>query len=200
MSSPLDRGLAHVVGVVLTYSRLTVGLSGAASMTRAAREARLYSEFRVAFGRRIGRFPMVADQIAGFEKSAGRSNTWSPSSASPSPGFQPEACRDNTNTGMAWIVTKILSITQSSPCGRNDGERWDDGERRRSFQLPSSVLLPSCCHPDRRHNRYPGLHPGPSLELSSWPVIPFLHPYPSSLSQERDLKPPFAQFFALNYQ
>ena len=70
---PLDRGLAHVVGVVLTYSRLTVGLSSAASMTRAAREARLYSEFREAFGRRIGRFPMVAGQIAALEKSAGRS-------------------------------------------------------------------------------------------------------------------------------
>jgi hypothetical protein len=67
---PLDRGLAHVVGVVLTYSRLTVGLSSAASMTRAAREARLYSEFREAFGRRIGSFPMVAGQIAALEKSA----------------------------------------------------------------------------------------------------------------------------------
>ena len=67
---PLDRGLAHVVGVVLTYSRLTVGLSSAASMTRAAREARLYSEFREAFGRRIGRFPIVTGQIAGLEKSA----------------------------------------------------------------------------------------------------------------------------------
>ncbi|EKD39962.1 MAG: acyl-CoA dehydrogenase protein, partial [uncultured bacterium] len=31
---PLDRGLAQVVGIVLTYSRLTVGLSGAAGMTR----------------------------------------------------------------------------------------------------------------------------------------------------------------------
>jgi alkylation response protein AidB-like acyl-CoA dehydrogenase len=70
---PLDRGLAHVVGVVLTCSRLTVGLSGAASMTRAAREARLYSEFRDAFGQRIGRFPMVAGQIAGLENSARRS-------------------------------------------------------------------------------------------------------------------------------
>jgi alkylation response protein AidB-like acyl-CoA dehydrogenase len=70
---PLDRGLAHVVGIVLTYSRLTVGLSGAVSMTRAAREARLYSQFREAFGERIGRFPMVAGQIAGLERSAEKS-------------------------------------------------------------------------------------------------------------------------------
>ena len=70
---PLDRGLAHVVGVVLTYSRLTVGLSGAASMTRAAREAKKYSEFRTAFGQKISRFPMVAGQIADLDKSAKRS-------------------------------------------------------------------------------------------------------------------------------
>ncbi len=32
---PLERGLANVVGTVLTYSRLTVGLSAAGFMTRA---------------------------------------------------------------------------------------------------------------------------------------------------------------------
>ena len=47
---PLERGLANMVGVVLTYSRLTVGLSGAASMTRAWREAAEYCRFRDAFG------------------------------------------------------------------------------------------------------------------------------------------------------
>jgi len=70
---PLERGLAHVVGVVLTHSRLTVGLSGAASMTRAAREARKYSEFRAAFGRRLHQFPMVANQIADLVHEAQRS-------------------------------------------------------------------------------------------------------------------------------
>jgi alkylation response protein AidB-like acyl-CoA dehydrogenase len=70
---PFDRGLANVVGIVLTYSRLTVGLSGAASMTRAAREAKKYSEFREAFGREISQFPMIATQIADLEKHARRS-------------------------------------------------------------------------------------------------------------------------------
>jgi putative acyl-CoA dehydrogenase len=70
---PFDRGLANVVGIVLTYSRLTVGLSGAASITRAAREAKLYSEFRTAFGQKLQNFPMVAGQIADLERSAGRS-------------------------------------------------------------------------------------------------------------------------------
>jgi alkylation response protein AidB-like acyl-CoA dehydrogenase len=70
---PLDRGVANVVGIVLTLSRLTVGLSGAASMTRAAREAKKYTEFREAFDKTIGRFPMVAGQVADLEHSARRS-------------------------------------------------------------------------------------------------------------------------------
>ncbi len=69
---PLDEGLANVVGVVLTLSRLTVGLFGAASMARAAREAKKYSEFREAFGFPIGRFPMVAGQIRNLELHARR--------------------------------------------------------------------------------------------------------------------------------
>ena len=60
---PLDRGVANVVGVVLTLSRLTVGLSSAANMTRAAREAIAYANFREAFGRPIAQFPMVAGQL-----------------------------------------------------------------------------------------------------------------------------------------
>ncbi len=69
----LESGLATVVGIVLTCSRLTVGLSGAAMMTRAAREAKEYSAFREAFGRPIKSFPMVAAQIAELEKHARRS-------------------------------------------------------------------------------------------------------------------------------
>lgn len=64
---PLDRGVANVVGIVLTYSRLTVGLSGAAIMTRAVREAKKYTEFRTAFGMRVADFPMVAGQIKKLE-------------------------------------------------------------------------------------------------------------------------------------
>jgi hypothetical protein len=47
---PLDKGVDNVVGIVLTYSRLTVGLLAAAFMTRAVREAKKYSEFHNAFG------------------------------------------------------------------------------------------------------------------------------------------------------
>ncbi len=69
---PLNRGVANVVGIVLTYSRLTVGLSAAAFMTRAVREAKKYAEFRDAFGLRIAQFPMLAGQIRDIEKSARR--------------------------------------------------------------------------------------------------------------------------------
>lgn len=69
---PLTRGLANVVGIVLTYSRLTVGLSCAAFMTRAVREARKYTEFRDAFGFKVGQFPMVMGQLRSMEKSAKR--------------------------------------------------------------------------------------------------------------------------------
>ncbi|WP_028314376.1 acyl-CoA dehydrogenase family protein [Desulfatibacillum aliphaticivorans] len=69
---PLDRGLANMVGVVLTYSRLTVGLSGASSMIRVWREAAKYCEFREAFGVNINFFPMVMGQLADMEKTAKR--------------------------------------------------------------------------------------------------------------------------------
>ena len=64
---PLDRGVANVVGIVLTYSRLTVGLSAAAFMARSVREAKLYAQFRDAFGLRIDQFPMLAGQINKIE-------------------------------------------------------------------------------------------------------------------------------------
>ncbi|HSV97249.1 MAG TPA: acyl-CoA dehydrogenase family protein [Spirochaetota bacterium] len=69
---PLDRGVANVVGIVLTYSRLTVGLSAAAFMTAAVRQAMRYAEFREAFGVRIANFPMLAGQIGAIDRTAKR--------------------------------------------------------------------------------------------------------------------------------
>lgn len=67
---PLNRGVANVVGIVLTYSRLTVGLSAAAFMTRAVRDAKKYTEFREAFGLKITNFPMVVGQVKKIERLA----------------------------------------------------------------------------------------------------------------------------------
>jgi alkylation response protein AidB-like acyl-CoA dehydrogenase len=69
---PMDRGLANVVGVVLTYSRLTVGLSSAASMVRAVREAKAYSRFRKAFGMPVDQFPLLANQLEDIDICARR--------------------------------------------------------------------------------------------------------------------------------
>jgi alkylation response protein AidB-like acyl-CoA dehydrogenase len=69
---PLERGLANVVGVVLTLSRLTVGLASAAFMTRAVREATGYAHHRQAFGRRLEEFPMVEAQLADMTRAARR--------------------------------------------------------------------------------------------------------------------------------
>ncbi len=70
---PLDRGVANVVGIVLTLSRLLVGMSGSGAMARGMREGRKYAEFRTAFGLPLGSFPMAAGQIAELEHAARRS-------------------------------------------------------------------------------------------------------------------------------
>ncbi|MBM4398037.1 MAG: acyl-CoA dehydrogenase family protein [Deltaproteobacteria bacterium] len=69
---PLDRGLANVVGIVLTLSRLTVGLASAAFMTRAVRETVAYARFRDVFGRRIDEFPMAQAQLEDTTRAARR--------------------------------------------------------------------------------------------------------------------------------
>ncbi len=69
---PLNRGVANVAGVVLTFSRLTVGLSAAAYITRAVREALQYAQFRDQFGVKIGQFPLLAYKLREIEKSAQR--------------------------------------------------------------------------------------------------------------------------------
>ncbi len=74
---PFQRGLANVVAIVLTYSRLTVGLSSAAMITRAAREAKAYARFREAFGRPIEQFPMLANQIRALDRTARRTTAGS---------------------------------------------------------------------------------------------------------------------------
>ncbi len=65
---PLDRGVAVVVGIVLTISRLVVGIGGGAGMARGWREGRAYASFRTAFGLPLEMFPMVVAQLADYER------------------------------------------------------------------------------------------------------------------------------------
>ncbi len=60
---PTHRGVANAVGIVLTLSRITVGVAAAAHMTRAAREAQLYAEFRDVFGLKIGQWALANQQV-----------------------------------------------------------------------------------------------------------------------------------------
>jgi alkylation response protein AidB-like acyl-CoA dehydrogenase len=113
---PLNRGLAHVVGVVLTCSRLTVGLSGAASMTRAAREAKTYSEFRTAFGQPIKAFPMVAGQIADLEN-----------------------CAQRSTAGAFKVYQQFLQLDGKVKCGLSLDEPVD--LRRKRFDVRELVML-----------------------------------------------------------
>jgi putative acyl-CoA dehydrogenase len=70
---PLDRGVANVVGIVLTLSRLVVGMGMSGAMARGLREGKKYAEFRTAFGLPLISFPMAAGQVARMEHFAKRS-------------------------------------------------------------------------------------------------------------------------------
>ena len=60
---PLEKGLANIVGIVLSISRLHVALGMAAGALRVAREAILYAQFRTAFGVPVAAFPLMINQI-----------------------------------------------------------------------------------------------------------------------------------------
>ena len=60
---PTNRGVANAVGIVLTMSRIAVATSSASAMTRAAREAVVYSQFRDVFGKKIWEWPLATDQL-----------------------------------------------------------------------------------------------------------------------------------------
>ena len=60
---PTNRGVANVVGIVLSLSRISVGICSAATMIRTAREAQLYAEFRDVFGAKIGEWALANQQV-----------------------------------------------------------------------------------------------------------------------------------------
>lgn len=113
---PLDRGVANVVGIVLTYSRLTVGLSAAAFMTRAAREAGKYSEMREAFGVTIGNFPLVKAQIQDIEN-----------------------CTKRTTAGAFKLYSEFLSLDGGPRGGIAADEPLD--LKKRNFMVRELIML-----------------------------------------------------------
>ncbi len=67
---PIGRGVANVVGYVLTQSRFAVSVGNAATALRAAREAKMYAQFRTVFGRRVIDLPLSARDIEYLERRA----------------------------------------------------------------------------------------------------------------------------------
>ena len=108
---PLDEGLANMVSIVLSASRVTVAIYGAAVMTRAAREARAYAGFREAFGRPIAEFPLLAAQVDELEQYAARS------------------------------TAGVFRLAQSIVAQRARGDAADIAARRADFDLRLMIML-----------------------------------------------------------
>lgn len=69
---PKDRGIAVAVGIVLTLSRLEIGIACAGFMLRASREANLYGDFRTVFGKKVKDYPLSASKLKRIENAAQR--------------------------------------------------------------------------------------------------------------------------------
>lgn len=69
---PKDKGIAVAVGIVLTLSRIEIGIACAGFMLRASREAHLYSDFRTVFGQKIKDYPLSAGKLNKIENAAQR--------------------------------------------------------------------------------------------------------------------------------
>ncbi|MCM3719024.1 acyl-CoA dehydrogenase family protein [Fictibacillus phosphorivorans] len=69
---PVGKGIAVAVGIVLTLSRLEIGIACAGFMLRAARETKLYSDFRTVFGKKVKDYPLSARTLKRIENAAER--------------------------------------------------------------------------------------------------------------------------------
>ncbi|MFE1245356.1 acyl-CoA dehydrogenase family protein [Fictibacillus sp. NPDC058756] len=69
---PEGNGIAVAVGIVLTLSRLEIGIACAGFMLRAAREAKLYGDFRTVFGKKVKDYPLSARTLKRIENAAAR--------------------------------------------------------------------------------------------------------------------------------
>ncbi|MED1865216.1 acyl-CoA dehydrogenase family protein [Fictibacillus nanhaiensis] len=69
---PAGKGIAVAAGIVLTLSRLEIGIACAGFMLRASREAKLYGDFRTVFGKKVKDYPLSARTLLKIEESAER--------------------------------------------------------------------------------------------------------------------------------
>ncbi|MFX1418048.1 MAG: acyl-CoA dehydrogenase family protein [Promethearchaeota archaeon] len=116
---PLEMGLADIVGIVLSLSRLHVAFGMASGALRVAREAILYSQFRTAFGIPISSFPMMINQINELEHFAKRSTA-----------------------GCFKVYSEYIHFNEELISGIRELEKIEDlEERKRRFRLRELIML-----------------------------------------------------------
>jgi len=116
---PLEKGLADVVGIVLSLSRLHVAFGMAAGALRVAREATLYSQFRTAFGVPVSSFPLMINQIEDLNNFAKRSAA-----------------------GAFKVYSEFIHFGENLISGIRDLEQISDlDERKRRFRLRELIML-----------------------------------------------------------
>ncbi|UCC19447.1 MAG: acyl-CoA dehydrogenase family protein [Promethearchaeota archaeon] len=116
---PLEMGLADIVGIVLSLSRLHVAFGMASGALRVAREAILYSQFRTAFGIPISSFPMMINQINELDHFAKRSAA-----------------------GCFKVYSEYIHFNEELISGIRELEKIEDlEERKRRFRLRELIML-----------------------------------------------------------
>jgi len=116
---PLEKGLADVVGIVLSISRLHVAFGLAAGALRVAREATIYSQFRTAFGVPIASFPLMINQINELNQFAKR-----------------------TAAGAFKVYSEYIFFGEKLISGIRDLEKIENiDERKRRFRLRELIML-----------------------------------------------------------
>ncbi len=116
---PLEQGLANVVGIVLTISRLHVAFGGAAAGLRCAREAAWYAAFRTAFGVPVAYFPLMKNQLDDLDESVKRGAA-----------------------GAFKVYGEYIDLGEDLVAGIKELEKIKDlADRKRRFRLRELVLL-----------------------------------------------------------
>jgi len=116
---PLEKGLADIVGIVLSLSRLHVAFGMAAGMLKVVREATLYSQFRTAFGVPVSSFPLMINQINDINHNAMRSAA-----------------------GAFKVYSEYIHFNEELISGIRELQKIEDlTERKRRFRLRELIML-----------------------------------------------------------
>jgi len=123
---PLENGLADIVGVVLSLSRLHIGIGSGAGGLRCVREANLYAQYRTAFGINLSLFPLMINQMNRLEHSAKR-----------------------TAAAAFKIFAEFIELGERLAAGMKELTQIKDlTERKRRFRLRELIMLQKIvtCH------------------------------------------------------